>query len=179
MSSPVSLVFLSLGSNLGDRLANLHAGLNGLHATAGIDVKRVSTVYETEPLGNVEQPAFLNLVASIETDLEPLELLHAVKSLEVALGRTESVHWGPRRIDIDIVLWGDRRVDTPTLTIPHREFRTRAFVLFPLRELAPEFRDPVTLQTVSELAQRPEVQGNVVKLDPHVIGDWTAPLGAQ
>ena len=177
MSSRVSLVFLSLGSNVGDRLASLRTGLFGLHKTKSVTIKRVSPVYETEPLGGIEQPAFLNLVAEIETDLEPLELLGAVKALETALGRTETVRWGPRLIDVDIVLWGGRQIDEPDLTIPHREFRNRAFVLMPLLELAADARDPVTHLTVAELARRPEAQGKVVKLQD--IGDWTAPLGAQ
>ena len=177
MSSCVSPVFLSLGSNLGDRLANLRSGLFGLHKIKRVTLKRVSPVYETEPQGGIEQPAFLNLVAEIETDLEPLELLSAVKALETALGRTETVHWGPRLIDVDIVLWGERQVDEPELTIPHREFRSRAFVLMPLLELAADARDPVTHLTVAELALRPEAKGQVVKLQN--IGNWTAPLGAQ
>ena len=177
MSSSVSRVFLSLGSNLGDRLANLLAGLLGLREAKRIALKRVSPVYETEPQGGIEQSAFLNLVAEIETDMEPLELLRAIKAIETALGRTETVRWGPRLIDMDIVLWGDREVDEPELTIPHREFRRRAFVLMPLQDLAAEARDPVTHLTVAELARRPDAQGQVVKLQD--IGDWTAPLGAQ
>lgn len=158
-------VYLSLGSNLGDRAANLSTALDALRETEGISVGAVSHRYATEPVGVTDQPEFLNLAAEIETDLAPLELLNAVNAIERALGRAPSGRWGPRNIDIDIVLWGELTVESDVLTIPHREFRNRAFVLSPLAELAAEAIDPVTGKTIAALAARPEVQGGIRRID--------------
>lgn len=132
--------FLGLGSNLGDRLANLQRAVDALGAEAGVRVTRSSRVWETEPVGGPQQPDFLNAVVSIETDLEPHALLAACNRVEALLGRTRDIRWGPRTIDIDVLLMGDRTVDDPVLTVPHPRVSGRAFVLLPLLELAP---DPV------------------------------------
>ncbi len=161
----VMRVYLSLGSNLGDRNANLSAALEALHEVDGVTVTAVSRHYATEPMGVADQPEFLNLAAEIETDLTPLELLNAVKRIEQALGRTLTERWGPRSVDIDIVLWGDLILESDVLTIPHREFRSRAFVLVPLSELAATMVDPVTGNTVAELAARPEARGAIRPID--------------
>ena len=155
---------MSLGSNLGNRAAHLRAGLGALDRLEGVAVTAVSGCYETEPVGKSDQPEFLNLAAEIETDLEPLELLNAVKGIERELGRVPGERWGPRAIDIDLVLWEDRVIEAETLVVPHREFRNRAFVLAPLSEIAPEAVDPVTGLRVAELAVRPEARGRVVPL---------------
>jgi 2-amino-4-hydroxy-6-hydroxymethyldihydropteridine diphosphokinase len=155
---------MSLGSNMGDRVCNLRAALDGLRQLPGTEVLAVSNAYETEPLGEVQQSAFLNVAAEIETDFGPLELLNAAQTLEKRLGRTPSYPWGPRSIDIDIILWGPRTMATDRLTLPHAAFRTRAFVLTPLAEIAPDTIDPVTGKTVAELAAAPEAQGRIVKL---------------
>jgi 2-amino-4-hydroxy-6-hydroxymethyldihydropteridine diphosphokinase len=155
---------LSLGSNIGDRAGNLRAAISTLDSLDGVQLMACSSSYETEPVGGVEQPAFLNVAAEIETDLEPLELLDAVKDLERRAGRQPTVRWGPRVLDVDIVLWDARQVATKRLTIPHEEFRTRAFVLAPLAEIAPEAVDPVTGMTVAELAVQPGVQGRVERV---------------
>jgi len=128
-------------------------------------VAATSSVYETDPIGEEEQPAFVNMAAEIETVLEPLELLKAVKAIERELGRTPGPRWGPRPIDIDIVLWGQRTVTGERLTVPHEAFRERAFVLTPLAEIAPEAVDPVTGITVTELARRPNAKGTVRRID--------------
>lgn len=159
-------VHLSLGSNLGDREVNVQKALEALKAVAGVAVIAVSHYYETEPVGVAEQPDFLNVAAEIETELAPLELLNTVKEIEARLGRTPSEHWGPRVIDIDIILWGNQVITTEPLTAPHKEFRKRAFVLAPLAEIAPEAVDPVTGKTVTELLRSPEAQGRVVRLTP-------------
>jgi 2-amino-4-hydroxy-6-hydroxymethyldihydropteridine diphosphokinase len=156
-------VYLSLGSNVGDRETNLCEAIHALSSTDGIRVTRISSWYETDPVGNTEQPAFVNVAAEIETALAPLELLNAVKTVEQRLGRRPSERWGPREIDIDLVLWGSRVMDTERLILPHREFRNRAFVLVPLAEIAKDAVDPVTGLTVGELAERPEAQGRVTK----------------
>jgi 2-amino-4-hydroxy-6-hydroxymethyldihydropteridine diphosphokinase len=132
--------YLALGSNLGDRLATLQHAVDGLRAAPGIVATRSSRVWETEPVGGPEQSAFLNAVIELETELDPLELLAAANGVEAELGRTREVRWGPRTIDIDIVLIDGRTVDEPTLTVPHPRMHERAFVLMPLLELLP---DPV------------------------------------
>lgn len=155
-------VYLSLGSNEGCRRANLTAAIQALDAQDKVRVTARSRWYETEPVGKTDQPLFLNMAVEIETDLEPLELLHAIKAIEREGGRRPSDRWGPRPIDIDIVLWGDHVMDCEELTLPHKEFRRRAFVLVPLAEIAPETVDPVSGLTVAELAAQPEAQGTVV-----------------
>lgn len=155
-------IFLSLGSNLGDRGGNLAAGLEALGKTPRVAVLAVSHAYETEPAGVENQPGFLNLAAEIETDLEPLELLNVVKKVELELGRRPTDRWGPRTIDIDIVLWGNRVSETARLSLPHPEFRNRDFVLSPLAEIAPEVVDPVSGRTIAELAARPRLDGKCI-----------------
>lgn len=130
-------VHLSLGSNVGDRAANLRAALRALQATEGVTLPRVSQCYETEPVDVTDQTAFVNLAAEIETVLGPLELLNVPKDIERRLGRKPSERWGPRTIDIDIILWESRVLETGGLTLPHKEFRYKAFVLAPLAELVP------------------------------------------
>ena len=145
------MVLLSLGSNLGQREDNLKTAINALDKLNVIEVKVASQIYETEPIGNIAQPKFMNMAAEIETVLEPLELLKAIKKIEKNMGRKPSERWGPRVIDIDIVLWDNLVIETDLLTIPHPQYRKRAFVLMPMREIAPDAVDPVTGKTVSEL----------------------------
>ena len=159
-------VHLSLGSNVGDREENLREALASLASLDRVRVCAASRMYETEPLGVVDQPWFLNMAAEIETDLAPLELLDAIKGIEVELGRAPSACWGPRVIDIDIVLWDDRELEGDRLAIPHPEFRRRAFVLTPLAEIAGSARDPATGLTVLELAGRADATGTVRLHDP-------------
>ncbi len=158
-------VYLSLGSNVGDRMAILRAALVALADTELIRIMKVSSAYETEPVGVTDQPAFINLAVEIETAFAPLGLLNAVKEIEQRLGRTRTVRWGPREIDIDLVLWGSRVMETAPLILPHKEFRSRAFVLAPLAEIAPDAVDPVTGLTVRTLSERVEGRGGVRKLD--------------
>jgi len=131
-------IFLGLGSNLGDRPANLRAALASLDTLPGTRVVRVSEFRETPPWGVVDQPSFVNAVAEVVSALAPEALLAAVKQIERELGRTPTYRWGPRVIDIDLLLYGDRRLETPALTLPHPAILERAFVWEPLAEIAPE-----------------------------------------
>jgi 2-amino-4-hydroxy-6-hydroxymethyldihydropteridine diphosphokinase len=129
--------FLSLGSNEGNREENLKQALAILGENPQIEVVKVSSVYETEPWGGVEQEPFLNLAAEITTTLDPHELLQICQDTENILGRKRLLHWGPRIIDIDILTYGTLNIQTDTLIIPHPYMEVREFVLVPLREIAP------------------------------------------
>lgn len=146
-------VYLGLGSNLGDRLAALTDALDLLDAAPGLTLTAVSSVYETAPWGVVEQPAFLNLAAGLATTLAPVDLLAVCQGVERRVGRTPTYRWGPRVIDIDILLYGDAVVsrDKPDLQIPHPRLRERAFVLAPLGEIAADVKAPPDGATVGEL----------------------------
>lgn len=127
-------VFVGLGSNLGDRLAYLKAAVSALRTTAGIEGLRTSSVYETDPVGP-EQPLFLNAVAEMRTTLAPRELLTRLKGIEAEVGRTPTEEWGPREVDLDLLLYGDEVIDEGDLEVPHPEMTARAFVLVPLLEI--------------------------------------------
>lgn len=159
-------VYLALGSNLGDRSGNLADAIEALGCHEDIQICTISSCYETEPLGEAAQPQFLNMAVEIETETTPLELLKVVKDIEVRLGRRPARRWGPREIDIDLILWGPERVETEELTLPHADFRQRAFVLAPLAEIAPDAVDPVTGKTVRELAASPNALGRTEKRGP-------------
>jgi 2-amino-4-hydroxy-6-hydroxymethyldihydropteridine diphosphokinase len=146
----VKTVYLALGSNIGDREANLRAAIQSLSA-AGIPVLRESPIYETEPAGYAEQRWFLNMVVEAETALFPMQLLTRTGKIERALGRVRTVPNGPRTIDIDILLYGDAVVRTPRLEIPHPRMHQRRFVLAPLSDLAPGLLHPVLRRTVRQL----------------------------
>ena len=126
--------FLGLGSNLGDRLANLQRAVDVLSATSGVRVVQSSRIYETAPVGPA-QPDFLNAVIEVDTDLEPHALLVAAAAVERDLHRVRDVRWGPRTIDVDILTFDDRVIDTADLTVPHPRMHERGFVLAPLLEL--------------------------------------------
>lgn len=141
MTEPPSLAYLSIGTNVGDRLANLRAAVRLLGETPGLAVLRTASLYETEPWGERDQPWFLNSALEVSTTLPPRDLLVAVKGVERAVGRTPTYRWGPREIDLDILLYEGVRWDDEALTIPHPRMRERLFVLLPLRELLPDWHD--------------------------------------
>ena len=147
--NPPSTIYLALGSNLGDRSANLRAAISAL--PPAVRVLMESPVYETQPWGYTEQPAFLNMVLKGETSLGPVELLERLKILETSLGRQPSVRWGPRLIDMDILFYADLVLDIQGLVIPHPHLHERAFVLVPLADLAPDLLHPVFCNSVREL----------------------------
>lgn len=127
--------YLALGSNMGDSLGYLKQAVEQLDQHSEISVLRKSDIYETDPYGDVPQDDYLNAVIKIETALSPHELLKTVNEIEVKLDRERLIRWGPRTIDIDIVLMGDLEIETPDLIIPHKELTKRSFVLIPLKDI--------------------------------------------
>ena len=156
-------VYLSLGSNLGDRVAHLHHALSEL-AAAGIQTVQVSSFYKTEPVDYLHQPWFINCAAEVRTSMMPLQLLRALQAMERKLGRKRTIPKGPRTIDLDILFYENAVVRSPALTIPHERLEERRFVLVPLRELAPTLRHPVTQRTVLEMLENTEDQSRVIRL---------------
>ena len=151
----MTTVYLGLGSNLGDRRRNLEAAVEALRAHPLVRVTAVSSFLETEPVGGPPgQGKFLNAAAEIETDLAPEALLAELKRIERALGRKAGPRWGPREVDLDILLYGEEVLETEALVIPHPRLRERRFVLEPLAEIAPDARDPVTGLAVRDLLAR-------------------------
>ena len=150
-SSHEGVVYLGLGSNLGDRDANLRAALAAL--APDVRVIRLSSVYDTEPLHYVRQPRFHNMVSQATTALSPVELLHYLKKIEVSLGRVAGERYGPRVIDLDILFYDQLVVTEPDLIIPHPRLAERAFVLAPLAEIAPNLRHPILQASIKDLSQ--------------------------
>jgi 2-amino-4-hydroxy-6-hydroxymethyldihydropteridine diphosphokinase len=146
-------VFVGLGSNVGDRLSFVKDALLRLQALPDTIVERVSSVYETEPVGLREQPLFLNAVVECLTVRSPREFIHDLKSIEQQVGRTQHMRWGPREIDLDLLFYDALVMEEDGVQIPHAEVERRRFVLEPLNELAPEFIDPRTHRTMKELLQ--------------------------
>jgi len=143
--------YLALGSNIGDREGHLDKAIEMLSKTEGIKVTRVSTFLNTEPVGYTDQPDFLNAVVEIQTYLDPYALLEKCSGIEQALKRKRIIHWGPRTIDVDILLFGNLILDEEKLTIPHPRMLERKFVLKPLCEIAPEAVHPIRKKTIGEL----------------------------
>lgn len=161
MADGKTLAYLSIGSNLGDRLANLAAGVRTVVAGGDVDLVAVSSVYETAPWGKLDQPAFLNACVAVRTALSPRELLQRCQAAEAALHRERQERWGPRTLDVDIALYGDQVVLYPDLIVPHPRLGERAFVIRPLLELDPRLELPGG-RTVASLA--PDVQDQEVHL---------------
>jgi 2-amino-4-hydroxy-6-hydroxymethyldihydropteridine diphosphokinase len=148
----MTTAYIGLGSNLGDRQGYLDRAIQALQNHADIEVTQISSYYETEPLGGpADQPDFLNAVIEVATDLSPEELLDALRDIERDLGRVRRERYGPRTIDLDLLLYGDRVLDHPDLTIPHPRMHERGFVLEPLAEIAPQALHPVLGKTASQL----------------------------
>ena len=144
-----TLALIGLGSNLGDRKAMLDGAVAALRGTSGVTVRAVSSYHETEPVGGPPgQGPFLNAAAVVETDLDPIALLGRLQAIEARFGRVREVRWGPRTLDLDLLLYGDQVIATPTLQVPHPRMAERRFVLAPLAEIAPEAVDPRSGRTI-------------------------------
>ena len=157
------ILYLALGTNLGDRFANLQAAIAAL--PPAIRLLDRSPVYETPPWGLTDQPDFLNMVLKCETPLAPLALLAYIKHLETELGRLPAVRWGPRLIDLDILFYDGLTLATPELTIPHPRLHERAFVLVPLADLEPGLIHPVLGKSVRQLLAAVDTTG-VIRYEP-------------
>jgi len=159
----LATVYVSLGSNLGDRLQYLKGAIGRIEEAEKISIKKLSAVYETQPVGYENQGWFLNLVLEVETSLDPLSLLDHLLSIEDQLGRKREEKWGPRSIDVDILLYNNQVVDSERLTIPHPRMHKRKFVLILLAQIAPQLLHPLLKKSMSELIENCEDK-SVVKL---------------
>ena len=168
-----AFAFLGLGSNLGERLDHLQRAVDRLDADARTRVEAVSSVYETEPVGGPEQGPYLNLAVRVSTGRSPHGLLRLCNQVEAALGRVREVRWGPRTVDVDVLLYGDRIVATRRLRVPHPRLTERAFVLVPLMEVAPGLTLPGGGSAASALARLAPVEG------VHMIGTQVTGPGGR
>lgn len=148
----MSIAYIALGSNLGDKEKNLRRALL-LLTQQGVEVVRVSSFLSTEPYGVTDQPQFLNAVACVRTSLAPLALLDVLLATELAMGRVRLRHWGERNIDLDLLLYEDVVLDMPRLRLPHPDMQNRDFVLLPLAEIAPELKHPTLQKTIYKLKE--------------------------
>lgn len=160
VSGPVT-VYLGIGSNVGDREEYIEQALFLLEKNPGIQIAKKSANYETEPEGGVDQPPFINAAIEIRTKLPPEKLLEVCQEIETALGRDRETEWGPRTIDIDILLYGNEIISDEKLQIPHPLMHERLFVLKPLKEIAPTAVHPVLEKRIESLYEERKVEGGV------------------
>lgn len=147
-------VYLGLGSNIGNRVAHLDEAIARMNAHNNITVTRQSSIIETEPYGNVDQDKFMNMCVEIDTDLSPVALLETVLEIEQKMGRERIIDWGPRNIDIDILIYEDLEINLDDLQIPHAEMHKRMFVLEPLAEIAANVVHPTFGVSIKTLKQQ-------------------------
>ena len=148
--------YIGIGSNMGDRAGHLARALVAMTTLDDTRLLLRSPVYETDPVGPIDQPKFLNAAACLATTLQPVELLGHLRDIERAAGRSRDQRWGPRSLDLDLLLWGNQTIDSDELTVPHPHMHERWFVLKPLSDIAPEAVHPVLKKTVLELLEQLE-----------------------
>ena len=158
------VAYIGIGSNMGDKAENCAQAVKALRSANGISHVRMSGLYRTEPVGYTAQDEFFNCAAEIETDLSPRELLGLCKEIEARLGRRETFHWGPRVIDLDLLLYGQEIIDEADLKVPHREMHRRRFALAPVAELAADVIHPLLGKTVGRLLAESDDTSKVVPL---------------
>jgi len=163
----MTIAYIGLGSNIGERQQNITTALKLLHYPPTVQVLRVAPLYSTAPVGDTDQDWFLNTVAEVKTSISPLELLKALLAIENQLGRVRTRRWGPRNIDLDLLLYGSTTMDTAELTLPHPRMTERAFVMVPLADLNPVLMMPGNI-TASQLA---ESLRNAQQITPYPKGD--------
>ncbi|MBC1335061.1 2-amino-4-hydroxy-6-hydroxymethyldihydropteridine diphosphokinase [Listeria booriae] len=154
--------YLSIGTNIGNRQENLENALKSLNQTENIKITHVSSVYETDPVGFEDQDAFLNIAVALETTLDQETLLQTGLNIETELGRVRLIRWGPRLIDIDLLLYDDIKQQSPTLELPHPRMTERAFVMIPLQEIAPDVAAPLLQK---EVLQDQGIRKTKIKLE--------------
>ncbi len=157
------VAYIGFGSNIDDRLKHLQNAIHLLSKTDGITLEQISTIYETAPVGYEEQAEFLNGVASIQTSISPFHLLQTLKAIETAVGRQHRIHWGPREIDLDLLIYADVCIQTEKLVVPHPEMHLRRFVLAPLAEIAPTLVHPIFQKSVQALLAHLKDDKSVLK----------------
>ncbi|MCR4403369.1 MAG: 2-amino-4-hydroxy-6-hydroxymethyldihydropteridine diphosphokinase [Firmicutes bacterium] len=169
------LAYLGLGSNVGDRRRNMAEAIRMLEGSGRVAVEKISSLYETEPVGYEEQGPFLNAVVAITCDFSPLRLLRLCQGIEDGLGRERTIRWGPRTIDIDILLYANRRIRSKNLEVPHPRMWERGFVMVPLAEIAPDLRTPSGTRA-GDLARAPAMCDGVAL---HTTGQWWRGLDGE
>lgn len=147
----MAIAYIGLGSNLNHKMGNLNKAVELIEKNFKIKVLKSSSVYQTEPVGVKDQPFFLNMVLKVETEISPFELLDFLQDIEKKMGRKREMKWGPRNIDLDLLLYEDQVINTSELTLPHPQMHLRKFVLIPLAEIAKDKIHPLKQQTISEL----------------------------
>lgn len=162
--------YLGLGSNIGNSVETLEQALHLLNASSHIEVTTQSSIYRTNPIGYVEQPDFYNLVAEVKTSLSPKALLSTILQVEQELQRVRTIRWGPRTMDIDILLYGDSIIHQPQLHIPHPRMMERGFVLVPLYEIAGDLSIPGVEGSLKDRIKKLLPEQKVEKLDTHFSG---------
>jgi 2-amino-4-hydroxy-6-hydroxymethyldihydropteridine diphosphokinase len=161
-------IYLCMGSNVGNRENYLREAINEFKNDNSIKIKNISSVFETEPVGVINQPLFLNLVLDIKTSYLAEELLYICKNIEKKIGRISRNKWHEREIDIDIIFFNDMIIETDTLTIPHPELYNRQFVLIPLSEIAPNFKCPKSMETIKQILFKCQDKSEVKKYQLNV-----------